>query len=57
MFSIPRELGRIIHGQPETTNIAFGGNDWKTLYFTTHSTLGSVKVKIAGIPVPVAKKS
>jgi sugar lactone lactonase YvrE len=52
-----KKLGRIVHGQPETTNIAFGGDDWKTLYFTTRSTLGSVKVKIAGIPVPVAKKS
>ena len=52
-----KKLGRIVHGQPETTNIAFGGDDWKTLYFTTRSTLGSVKVKIAGIPVPVAKKA
>ena len=52
-----KKLGRIVHGQPETTNIAFGGDDWKTLYFTTRSTLGSVKLKVAGIPVPVAKKS
>ena len=52
-----KKLGRIVHGQPETTNIAFGGDDWKTLYFTTRSMLGAVKVKIAGIPVPVAKKS
>ena len=52
-----KKLGRIVHGQPETTNIAFGGDDWKTLYFTTRSTLGAVKVKIAGIPVPVAKKA
>jgi len=48
-----KKLGRIVHGQPQTTNICFGGDDWKTLYFTTHSTLGSVKLKIAGIPVPV----
>jgi len=47
-----KKLGRIVHGQPQTTNIAFGGDDWKTLYFTTHSTLGSVKLKVAGIPVP-----
>ena len=50
-----KKLGRIIHGQPQTTNIAFGGDDWKTLYFTTHSTLGSVKLKTAGIPVPSKK--
>jgi gluconolactonase len=51
-----KKLGRIVHGQPQTTNIAFGGDDWKTLYFTTHSTLGSVKLKIAGIPVPVTAR-
>jgi len=48
-----KKLGRIAHGQPSTSNIAFGGDDWKTLYFTTRNTLGSVNVKIAGIPVPV----
>ena len=55
--SIPsgKKLGRIVHGQPQTTNIAFGGDDWKTLYFTTHSTLGSVKLKTAGVPVPSKK--
>jgi sugar lactone lactonase YvrE len=46
-----------VHGRPETTNIAFGGDDWKTLYFTNWNYLGAVKVKIAGIPVPVAKKT
>jgi len=52
-----RKLGRIIHGQPATTNVAFGGDDWKTLYFTTRSTLFSVTVKIAGVPVPVKRRS
>jgi gluconolactonase len=51
------KLGRIVHGRPETTNIAFGGDDWKTLYFTNWYYLNAVKVKIPGIPVPVAKKS
>ncbi len=51
-----KKLGRIVHGQPATTNIGFGGNDWKTLFFTTRGTLGSVNVNIAGVPVPVAKK-
>jgi gluconolactonase len=50
-----KKLGRIVHGQPQTTNVAFGGDDWKTLYFTTHSTLGSVRLKIAGTPVPARK--
>jgi gluconolactonase len=51
-----KKLGRIVHGQPATTNIAFGGDDWKTLYFTSRTTLNAVNVKIAGIPVPVQKK-
>jgi gluconolactonase len=52
-----KKLGRIVHGQPATTNIGFGGDDWKTLYFTSRSTLSSVSLKIAGTPVPVAKKA
>jgi gluconolactonase len=52
-----KKLGRIVHGYPETTNIGFGGDDWRTLYFTTRNNLGAVKVKIAGMPVPAAKKS
>jgi gluconolactonase len=51
-----KKLGRIVHGAPATTNLAFGGDDWKTLYFTSRNHLGSVKVKIAGIPVPTPKK-
>ena len=51
-----KKLGRIVHGQPATTNIAFGGDDWKTLYFTTRGTLNMVNVKIAGMPVPARKK-
>ncbi len=51
-----KHLGRIMHGAPATTNIAFGGADWKTLYFTSRNHLGAVKVQIPGIPVPVAKK-
>jgi gluconolactonase len=52
-----KKLGRIVHGENATTNIGFGGNDWKTLFFTTRNTLGSVNVKIPGIPVPVPKKA
>src|SRR5215468_10340152 len=51
-----KKLGRIVHGHPTTTNIAFGGDDWKTLFFTSRTHLGAVNVKIAGIPVPVPKK-
>ena len=52
-----KKLGRIVHGAPGTTNLAFGGADWKTLYFTTATQLGSVNVRIAGMPVPSQKKT
>jgi gluconolactonase len=52
-----KKLGRVVHGFANTANVAFGGDDWKTLYFCTRASLGSIKVKIAGVPVPVAKKS
>jgi gluconolactonase len=51
-----KQLGRIVHGAPATTNLAFGGDDWKTLYFTSRNHLGAVAVKIAGIPVPPAPR-
>jgi gluconolactonase len=52
-----KKLGRIVHGLPATTNVAFGGDDWKTLYFTTRSSLNMVNVKIPGMPVPAKKKT
>ena len=45
-------LGTVVHGRDATTNVAFGGEDWKTLFFTTWNTVGSVQLNIAGIPVP-----
>jgi sugar lactone lactonase YvrE len=51
-----KKLGCIVHRAPATTNLAFGGNDWKTLYFTGRNHLGAVNVKIAGIPVPTPKR-
>jgi gluconolactonase len=52
-----KRLGRIVHGYRDTTNMAFGGDDWKTLYFTTHDNLSAVNLKIAGVPVPALRKS
>src|SRR5262245_6763682 len=51
-----KKLGRIVHGHPATTNLAFGGDDWKTLYFTSRSTLFSGHRKVAGVPVSGAAK-
>jgi gluconolactonase len=50
------KLGRIVHGAPATTNLAFGGDDWKTLYFTSRNHLGAVNVNVPGMPVPTQKK-
>jgi gluconolactonase len=50
-----KKLGRIVHGASATTNLAFGGDDWKTLYFTSRNHLGSVKVLIPGMPVPARR--
>jgi gluconolactonase len=52
-----KKLGRIVHGHPDTTNLAFGGDDWKTLFITTHRNLSAVNLKTAGVPVPPPKKS
>ena len=47
-----KHLGIIAHGQPATTNLAFGGDDWRTLFFTSRNTVGRVQLKIAGVPTP-----
>jgi gluconolactonase len=39
------------------TNVCFGGPDWKTLYCTNWNVLGSVNLRIAGMPVPAIKKA
>lgn len=50
--SAGQPLGIVVHGGAATTNLCFGGRDWQTLFFTTWNTLGSVAVKIPGIPAP-----
>ena len=50
-----QNLGIIDHGEAGTTNVAFGGSDWKTLFYTTRHTLGSVPVNVAGLPVPAGR--
>ena len=45
-------LGTIVHGAAQTTNLAFGGPDWKTLFFVSWVSLGCVDVEVPGMPVP-----
>ena len=47
-----KHLGTIVHGSPITTNLAWGDDDWKSLYFTTWNALYVIRLKVAGIPVP-----
>jgi gluconolactonase len=49
-----KPLGRVIT-QEFPINMAFGGDDWKTLFFVTRTTLGAVKLKIPGEAVPMRK--
>ena len=52
MDGVGKHLGTIVHGAPATTNMAWGGDDWKTLFFTTRNTLGRIQLNIPGVPVP-----
>ena len=50
-----QHLGTIDHGYPLTTNMAFGGGDWQTLFFTTWDGLFSVQLNTPGLPVPAPR--
>ncbi|MSQ07665.1 MAG: SMP-30/gluconolactonase/LRE family protein [Dehalococcoidia bacterium] len=56
MDSLGSHLGTIVHGAPATTNMAFGGANWQTLFFTTRNTLGSIDLNIPGMPAPAKKR-
>lgn len=48
-------LTDVVHNLTDTTNVAFGGADWKTLFITTSSSLLSLPLRIAGVPVPARR--
>ncbi len=52
MDSTGKHLGTVLTEVEHTTNIAWGGEGWKTLFITTPDTLARIELKIAGIPVP-----
>lgn len=52
MDAAGNHLGTIAHGEAATTNMAWGGDDWRTLFFTTRDSLGRIPLKIPGLPVP-----
>ena len=47
-----KHLGTILTGAEQTTNCAWGGEDWKTLFITTMDTLALIQLNIPGVPVP-----
>lgn len=49
---VGRHLGTIPVPGDHATNCAWGGDDWKTLFFTTFYTLRRIRMKVAGVPVP-----
>ena len=52
MDSGGKHLGTILTGAEQTTNCAWGGEDWKTLFITTMDTVARIQLKIPGVPVP-----
>lgn len=54
-----KHLGTILtgvrHNVNDTTNVAWGGDDWKTLFITTSSSVLSIRLNIAGVPVPARR--
>ena len=47
-----KHLGTILTEVEHTTNVAWGGEDWTTLYITTFETLARIELKIPGLPIP-----
>jgi len=47
-----RHLGTLRHGATQTNNLCFGDDDWKTLYWVSWSALYSIRLEVAGVPVP-----
>ena len=45
-------LGTILTGSQQTTNCAWGGDDWRTLFITTIDALFRIQLKIPGMAVP-----
>ena len=46
-----RRLGRVLTGDEPPSNVAWGDDDWKTLYYTTRHSLGKIRLNIPGVPV------
>ena len=52
MDATGKHLGTILTEVVHTTNIAWGGEDWRTLFITTPDTVARIRLQIPGLPVP-----
>jgi gluconolactonase len=52
-----KHLGTVVHGDSQTNNICFGGNDWKTLYFVSWVGLHAIDLLTPGIPLPPRRRA
>jgi gluconolactonase len=53
--SAGEHLGTLLLGDRVATNLAFGGDDWTTMFITTYNELGRIQMNIPGVPVPRGK--
>jgi gluconolactonase len=44
-------LGRLLVPGGHTTNIAWGDDDWRSLYMTTYHAVFRTRLQIPGVPV------
>ena len=44
-------LGRILTGPEPPTNVGWGGDDWRTLFYTTRHSIGRIRTNISGVPI------
>ena len=47
-----KHLGTILTGAEQTTNCAWGGDDWRTFFITTMDAVFRIQLRIPGMPVP-----
>jgi gluconolactonase len=45
-------IGTIVTLPDRPVNMAWGGEDWTTLFFTTPTTINRIRLNVPGIPVP-----
>ena len=50
-------LGTIVHGDSQTNNLCFGGDDWQTLYFMSWVGLHAIDLLTPGIPLPPRRRA